>query len=208
MDLAAIPTRTGHQRVLALSGSLRAGSSNTRLLEAAAALVPEGMRLRLYDGIGALPHFNPDLDRDDLRPAPVRAFRAEIAVADALLISCPEYAHGVPGAFKNALDWLVSGPEFPAILVALLSPTPYSTHASTSLQETLRTMSAELLPQASRVIPLPRGPLAPADIRSDPAITAALEAMLATLGTEIARARLEARRLVSAAPFSEPSPAG
>ncbi len=99
-------------RLLAISGSLRAVSSNTSLLKAAQLLAPETMRIELYDGLASLPHFNPDLDIEPL-PPPVAELRAKIGVADGLLISSPEYARGVPGSLKNALDWLVSGAEFP-----------------------------------------------------------------------------------------------
>ena len=88
--------------LLAMSGSLRAGSSNTALLEAAALLAPAGVAVRPYRGLAELPAFNPDLDVEPL-PAAVAALRAEIAAADGLLISCPEYARGIPGAFKHRI---------------------------------------------------------------------------------------------------------
>jgi chromate reductase len=97
-------------RILAISGSLRAASSNTALLRAAAALAPEGMEVVLYGGLGDLPHFNPDLE--GAAPPAVIDLWARVREADGLLIACPEYAHGVPGAMKNALDWLVGGDEF------------------------------------------------------------------------------------------------
>lgn len=196
MDLASIPARTGPRRILALSGSLRAASTNTLLLQAAAALAPEGMVVRLFQGIGDLPHFNPDRDTDELRPAVVRRLRAAIAAADALLLSSPEYAHGVPGSLKNALDWLVSGPEFPAILVGLLSPSPHGTHAAAALRETLTTMSAELLPSVSVTVSAPRRPLGLPDILADEAVTTPLRIALDTLAMEVDRARRESRRLV------------
>jgi chromate reductase len=99
-------------RILAISGSLRAASSNTAVLQAAAFLAPAGVEIVLYTGLGDLPHFNPDLDTDD-PPEVVRALRHEIGQCDGLLICSPEYAHGVAGAMKNALDWLVSSVEFP-----------------------------------------------------------------------------------------------
>ncbi|MGZ6140460.1 MAG: NADPH-dependent FMN reductase, partial [Myxococcaceae bacterium] len=83
-------------RILGISGSLRAESSNARLLRAAAGLVPPGVALVTFQGLGDLPHFNPDLD-GDLPPEPVGAFRALLGSVDGLLISSPEYAHGVPG---------------------------------------------------------------------------------------------------------------
>ena len=76
-------------KLLAISGSLRAVSTNTALLRAAKLLAPPGMEIELYDGLAGLPHFNPDLDTDPLPPA-VTAWRKRIADADGLLVSSPE----------------------------------------------------------------------------------------------------------------------
>jgi len=98
--------------ILAISGSLRAHSQNTEVLRASALLAPPSVHVRLFDGLAGLPHFYPDLDAEGaILPASVEEFRREIGEVDALLISSPEYAHGVPGTLKNALDWLVSAPE-------------------------------------------------------------------------------------------------
>lgn len=139
-------------RLLAISGSLRPASSNTTLLRAAAALAPEGVEITLYDGVAALPYFNPDLE--EMLPPPVVDFRARISAADGILISCPEYAHGVPGAFKNALDWLVGGPELIDKPVALFNASPRATYAQESLAETIRTMSGRIVAGASLSLPL------------------------------------------------------
>ena len=95
-------------RILAISGSLRAASSNTALLRAAGALAPEGVEVVLYEGLAGLPHFNPDLDDLDTGTAPpaVVGFRSRLDASDGVSISSPEYAHGVPGAMKNAIDWV------------------------------------------------------------------------------------------------------
>jgi NAD(P)H-dependent FMN reductase len=140
-------------RILAISGSLRAQSSNTVLLRAAAELAPATMRVDLFSGLDALPHFNPDIDGPKAAPA-VRRLRASIDRADALLICSPEYAHGVPGSLKNALDWLVSGIEIVEKPVGVLNASPRSTHAHASLTETLRTMAAAVVDDASRTVPL------------------------------------------------------
>ena len=138
-------------RVLALSGSLRAASSNTTLLHAAVRLAPPEMRIEIYEKIGDLPHFNFDLDGGDNAPPAVRDFRVQLRAADAILICCPEYAHGVPGSFKNALDWIVSSGELMEKPVALLNASPSSFHAHDALRETLSVMMAHVLP---RRIPL------------------------------------------------------
>ncbi|MFE3882773.1 NADPH-dependent FMN reductase [Streptomyces lydicus] len=141
-------------RLLALSGSLRARSSNGAVLRSA---------LAFWDGpaatadIGALPHFNPDLDGEDATPtAPVAALRAEAAAADALLVVSPEYAHGVPGVLKNAFDWLVSSGECVAKPVAVITASPSPAggdHANAQLREILRMMTGEVIEAACREIP-------------------------------------------------------
>jgi NAD(P)H-dependent FMN reductase len=93
-------------RVLLVSGSLREASSNAAVLRTAAAVAPRGVDAVVYDGLGALPHFNPDHDVDPL-PPPVAALRAEIHAAAAVLFSTPEYAGALPGSFKNLLDWTI-----------------------------------------------------------------------------------------------------
>ncbi len=83
-------------KIVTLSGSLREGSSNSILLSALAGHAPSGVTVKAYNGIGTLPHFNPDLD-GDAAPEPVQEFRRTIREADGLVLSSPEYAHGVPG---------------------------------------------------------------------------------------------------------------
>jgi NAD(P)H-dependent FMN reductase len=133
-------------KFLAISGSLREGSTNTTLLRAAAMIAPEGVTIELFEGLGSLPHFNPDLDREgDAPPAPVAEFRARVDDADALLICSPEYAHGVPGTLKNALDWLVSSPVIVGKRVALLNASSRAMYAHASLKETLTVMSMHVI---------------------------------------------------------------
>jgi chromate reductase, NAD(P)H dehydrogenase (quinone) len=140
-------------RLLAISGSLRTASTNTALLAAASLLTPDAMTVDLYDGLGNLPHFNPDLDVDPL-PAPVVDLRARVGAADGLLFSSPEYARGVPGSLKNALDWLVSSDVFPGKPVAFLQASERGVTAQAALRVILETMSARLIDEASITIPL------------------------------------------------------
>jgi chromate reductase len=162
--------------VLAISGSLRKGSSNTELLRAAALLAPDGVTIRLYDELDKLPHFNADL-QDDL-PAAVIRLRAHVQNAAGLLISSPEYARGVPGSLKNALDWLVGGSEFVDKPVALLNASPRSTHAQEALRVTLQTMSGHFVDEASIVLPLLGANLDAAAIIANPDMAAPLRAAL------------------------------
>lgn len=91
-------------RILAISGSVRRDSHNSALLRAAADLLPPGVELSIHDGLKEIPNF----DEDDLaeRPAAVQRLWDEVAAADAVLISSPEYNHSISGVLKNALDWL------------------------------------------------------------------------------------------------------
>jgi chromate reductase len=91
-------------RVLAISGSLRAASHNTALLRAAAGVAPAGVDVELYDGLERLPPYNEDHDTDDPAPEVVR-LREQIAAADGVLISTPEYNGTLPGQLKHAVDW-------------------------------------------------------------------------------------------------------
>ena len=100
-----------------------------------------------------LPFFNSDLDGDRV-PREVAEFRAVIGTANGLLISSPEYARGIAGVMKNALDWLVGSFEFPNKPVALINTSPRATHALAALTVTLETMSARLVQDASITLPL------------------------------------------------------
>ncbi|HSU95766.1 MAG TPA: NADPH-dependent FMN reductase [Gemmatimonadaceae bacterium] len=169
--------------ILAISGSLRTGASNTTVLQAAALLAPPGVTITLYDGLGALPHFNPDLDSQDgdQLPAIVADLREQIGRADGVLISCPEYAHGIPGSFKNLLDWLVGSTEFPGKPVALLNTSPMSVHAPAQLAEILTTMNARLIREASVTVqPRSRGSSA-GDIATDPEVSVTLRNAIVAL---------------------------
>lgn len=172
---------TTTRRVLCLSGSLRRVSSNTAALQAAQRLAPETLELVLYDGLGALPLFNPDDDSDPLPPS-VLALREAIGRADALLIACPEYAHGVPGAFKNLLDWLVGSLEFPGKPVLLLNTAARgSHHAQEALAEILYTMSAQLLVTQSMPVGLPGAGCTVTQVLTSAERCAELHAALAVL---------------------------
>jgi chromate reductase, NAD(P)H dehydrogenase (quinone) len=140
-------------KILAISGSLRATSLNTAVLHAASRLAPADIKIEVFEGIGNLPFFNSDLEGDRL-PQEIAEFRAVIGAADGLLISSPEYARGVAGVMKNALDWLVGSFEFPNKPVALINTSPRATHALASLTITLETMSARLVKDASITLPL------------------------------------------------------
>ncbi len=152
-------------------------------------VAPDEFIVELYTGLGTLPHFNPDDDREgSVLPPTVASLRGRLAAADALLISSPEYAHGVPGSLKNALDWLVSGPEMIDKPVALLNTSGRSVHALAALAEILRTMSARVIPLNKPVVPLAGRPLGAAEIAAESGlaevITDALRALRVSARSE------------------------
>lgn len=143
--------------VLGISGSLRKQSSNTRLLLSIGGMMHAGIEFRIYQGIASLPHFSPDLDGDEFQPhEAVREWREELRAADAIVICTPEYARGVPGSLKNALDWVVSSGEFVNKPTAVISASPHPDGGSTALQSlilTLKMMSAAIPDEASIAVP-------------------------------------------------------
>ena len=185
----SIQTRRQPLRVLAISGSLRSLSSNTALVHAAAALAPAGVEVRVYTHLAEVPLFNPDLDGDQ-PPAAVAQFRSELDACAAVLISSPEYAHGVPGALKNALDWIVGSGELAGKPVALVNASPRATHAQASLAETLRVMSADLIDAASMAVPLGGRHLDAAGIAADEELSGLIRSVLAALARAASAPRL------------------
>ena len=174
------------RRVLCLSGSLRRVSANTAALQAARQLATDMLELDLYEGLGALPLFNPD-DEAALLPASVVELREAVGRADALLVACPEYAHGVPGAFKNLLDWLVGSLEFPGKPVLLLNTAARgSYHAQDALGEILRTMSAQLLTTQPFLVALPGAGCSVAQVLASAERCMELRAALTVLVAELA----------------------
>ena len=139
-------------KLLALCGSLRKASLNAMLLCAARRIAPEGIEIEIYPSLGKLPLFNPDIE--DTNPPPVVDLRDSIIRADGLIIASPEYAHGISGVMKNALDWMVSNESFVNKPVMLLNASPRATLAQQALQETLETMSARVSYAAYAAVPI------------------------------------------------------
>ena len=172
-------------RILAISGSIRAGSSNGAVLLVAAAQARPDQEVRFAPALDTLPHFNPDLDGEGaVPPPPVAAWRAALAAADGVLLSTPEYAGGMPGVLKNALDWVVSSGELtgkPIVLVHASATGGEKTEAS--LVDVLGMLSARLLRHASVRIPGVRAQLDAHGQLRDPALLAALRGALDALAT-------------------------
>jgi NAD(P)H-dependent FMN reductase len=170
-------------QILAISGSLRRVSLNTTLLHSLVLLAPVHLRITLYEGLGDLPHFNPDREDEDI-PA-VRDFRDRVQAADGLILSSPEYAHGVPGVLKNALDWIVGSGELIDKPIALFNPSPSSVYAQASLTETLTVMTGRILTDASLTLPLRGSRLDEAGIAAHPEFGPPLRTALAAFAAAL-----------------------
>lgn len=152
--------------ILALSGSLRAASENTRVLCALARIAPPHIGVRVYPGLGELPLFNPDIEFPN--PHAVAELRQALCVADAIVIASPEYAHGVSGVIKNALDWMVGNESFVNKPVGLINAAPRAFHAYHALRETVTMMSARVIDAACITLALPVTALMEQEIAQHP----------------------------------------
>jgi chromate reductase, NAD(P)H dehydrogenase (quinone) len=138
------------------------------------------MQISIYRGLAEIPPFNPDLDSDSA-PEAVTRFRGALQACDAVLISSPEYAHGVPGVLKNALDWVVGSGELVNKPIALINASGRATHAWASLAETLSVMSAIVIVEASITVPLDGTRLDANGIVRDAELSTALRSALEAL---------------------------
>ena len=143
-------------KVLGVCGSLQAKSANLSLLLLAATKMPAGVELVFFDGLRDLPPFNPDLEPSDV-PA-VAAWRRALAVSDALLIASPEYGFSLPGALKNAIDWVIGTGELEGKVVGVTASTPGPAERGRrgllALTDTLAAVSAKIVGGE----PIVRGP--------------------------------------------------
>jgi chromate reductase, NAD(P)H dehydrogenase (quinone) len=144
-------------RVLLVSGSLRSQSTNTAALRTAQAVAPVSVEAVLYEGLGALPHFNPDHDTDPL-PAPVAELRWQVRAAAALVFSTPEYAGALPGSLKNLLEWTIGDGDAGSIYrkpVAWINASPRgAANAHESLRKVLGYASALIVEEACVEVPV------------------------------------------------------
>ena len=166
-------------RVLLVSGSTRALSSNSAALRTAQAVAPDGVLTERYDRLAELPAFNPDLDEDPLPPL-VAELRARIDAAGAVLFCTPEYAGTLPGAFKNLLDWTVGGGEMYHKPVAWLNVAPEGRGdgAAAALATVLGYLGTQVIEPACVRLPLSSGAVGPDGTATDPEFRAGLGAVL------------------------------
>ncbi len=167
-------------KILAVSGSLRAASSNRTLLRALPLLALPQLEFSFRAPLDSLPFFNPDIEQAG-PPASVEEWRAEIRDHAALVICSPEYAHGVPGVLKNALDWLVGGVEIVGKPIAVIQTSLPSTTAHASLVEILTVMGGKVVPEASVAVQLRGLKLDERGIAADASLSAVLREAMAAL---------------------------
>jgi NAD(P)H-dependent FMN reductase len=170
-------------KILALSGSLRKCSYNSAAINALKALAPNNVEIVVGD-ISGLPLFNPDRENENI-PS-LENLRAALNEASGLILATPEYAHGISGPLKNALDWLVSGVEFPYKSIMLINTSPRASHAQEHLREVLTTMSGNIIEEANVSIPLLSSGLDCDGIIKDKHIANILQAGLKRFCDEIA----------------------
>jgi len=143
-------------KILALSGSLRANSYNTAIVKALQKL---DSNVEVYERLGELPLFNPDLDihdeTSDSSPKSVVDFRAKVRESDVFIISTPEYAHQIPGVLKNALDWLVSSDAIvakPTVVISASTSAMGGDKAHVQLVALLKVISQKVVEEASLIV--------------------------------------------------------
>jgi NAD(P)H-dependent FMN reductase len=144
-------------KVLAICGSLQAESGNLALLRTAAALVPPGVDLVLFDGLGELPHFNPDIEASGV-PESVARWRQALAASDAVLIASPEYGFSLPGVLKNAIDWVIGSGELEKKVVAITAAVAGPQRGRRGLEALHNTLSAVRATIVGGAEPIAKGP--------------------------------------------------
>jgi len=175
--------------ILGISGSLRHVSYNSALLKAMGKLAPESIEFVIFEEVADLPLFNPDRSEEDI-PV-VGRLNDAVAKADGIVIATPEYAGGISGVMKNTLDWLVGGPDFINIPVALPNTSPRASLAQAALRTVLTTMSAVIVEEASINIPLLSTDLDAVGIANNKKLSKIVETSLREFEASIRRLQVE-----------------
>ena len=168
-------------KILDISGSLRASSSNTKILKVIGGLVPSNVEYKIYQGLADIPNF----DDADNTPAAVAKWRNELQMADAVLICTPEYAFGVPGALKNALDWTVSSGEIVNKPLALITASTGGDKAHAAFLQIFTALSAKISEETALLIPFVRSKINAAGEISDDATLDAIKKVVVALISSI-----------------------
>jgi NAD(P)H-dependent FMN reductase len=176
-------------QVLLVSGSTRAGSTNTAVLRTARAAAPDRVTTALYEGLADLPAFNPDDDHEPL-PLAVAELRGQIAASDAVLFCTPEYAGALPGSFKNLLDWTVGGGEIYGKPVAWINVSSIAAptggaDAHASLAKVLGYVGADIVEAACARAPMTRTAVGTDGTVTDPHVRQQLAQVLQALAHHV-----------------------
>jgi NAD(P)H-dependent FMN reductase len=139
------------QKILAISGSTRKNSTNHRLLKAIAEISKNNFDVTFYDELSLLPSYNPDEDNENVAKEVAR-FRRLISESDGVIICTPEYAHGVPGSLKNAIDWTVGTADFSRKPILLITASTDGKYGHAALLETLRVIEAKNISELQLLI--------------------------------------------------------
>jgi chromate reductase, NAD(P)H dehydrogenase (quinone) len=163
--------------ILAIPGSLRLNSSSNQILNAIVALTPKDVSIEIFKGVGYIPHFN---DAEDT-PEAVAVFREKIKNADAVLICTPEYAFGVPGSLKNAIDWTVSSGEFIDKPLGFITASTHGEKGHAAMRFIFTAIPAKVIDDALLLISFVRSKLDAAGNVKDPVVLNDLNKVLFSL---------------------------
>ncbi len=141
-----------NKKILAICGSTRSNSVNLSLIKGIEQLVPNNWEVTIFNALEGITNFNPDKDNDE-SPKSVKEFRRLIKDSDGVLICTPEYAMGVPGSLKNAIDWTVSSCEFSHKPTALITASSMGEKGHASLLETLKIIECKITDETQLLIP-------------------------------------------------------
>lgn len=173
-----MPTRP---TIVTICGSTRAASANLSILRHIAAHTADTLNIEIFTGLAALPHFNPD-DDGERAPEIVKAFRAKIQSADAVLICTPEYVFSLPGALKNALEWCVSTTVFSGKPVACITAAAHGAKAHEALLMIMRTIEATVDDAHCLLIQGAKGKVSSSGEVTDEKTRQALDALMHSFG--------------------------
>lgn len=171
-------------KILALCGSLRETSSNNTILKLIAGMMPDNVEFTLFRQLASIPAFD-EMDND-----PVIQFRKMIRESDGVLICTPEYAFGVPGALKNALDWTVSSGDFDQKPVALITASSVGDKGHASLLNTLTALGTNTVEEATLLISFIRAKLKDGqfvDYQTKQAVQKVINALISTIENQPAQ---------------------
>ena len=173
-------------KILAIPGSLRAGSSSNLILKTIISVAAPGIQVEVYDGLGNLPHFNDPPEE----PVAVAELKQKIREADAILICTPEYAFGIPGSLKNALDWTVGTGEFVDKPVGLITASSQGEKGHSAMLLVLSAISARLIGDATLLISSVRSKIGPDGTVKDKELLSLLTKVVPSLVGESRKIRM------------------